>query len=102
LAQLINDLGLRRNLSLFRGTVVFQDSVGDHADVPACSQKLHDFRAFPRRFCPTGFSLRILFQAAKFNAVHFKIDLCQAIFGCSPDGEGRVTYSYDFRKLTSD
>jgi hypothetical protein len=67
-------------LSPFRGTVVLQDSIGDHADLSACSQKLHDFCALAGHFCPTRFGLRILFQSAKLNAVQFKIYLCQAIF----------------------
>jgi len=74
---------------------VLQDSVSHHADVSACAQKLHDFRAFAGHLCPTGFSLRILFQAAKFDAVHFKINLCQPMFGRSANGEGRVADSYN-------
>ncbi len=75
---------------------MFQDPVGHHADVPACSQKLHDFGAFPVHLCPTRFGLRILFQAAKFKAVHFKINLRQAMFGGAANGEGGVADSYDF------
>jgi hypothetical protein len=75
---------------------VLQDSVSDHAGVPACPQKLHDFRAFPGHFCPTGFGLRILFQAAKVNAIHLKINLCQAMFARSANGEGRSADRYDF------
>ena len=78
---------------------MFQDPVSDHPDVAACLQKLHDFGAFARHLCPAGFGLRILFQAAKFKAVHFKINLCQAMFGGAANREGGVADGYDFLLL---
>jgi len=75
---------------------VLQNSVDHHGDVPARSQKLHDFRALAGHFCPTGFGLRILFQGAKLNAVHFKINLRQAMFARSANWEGRSADRYDF------
>jgi hypothetical protein len=75
---------------------VFQDPVSDHPDVAACLQKLHDFGAFAGHLCPTRFGLRVLFQASKFNAVDFKINLRRAMFGGAPYGEGRVAESYNF------
>jgi len=92
----VNVRAARERLRLFRGTEVLQHPIGDHADVSARAQKLHDFRAFAGHFCPSRFGLRILLQAAKFHAVHFKINLCQAIFACSANGEGRVADSYNF------
>jgi hypothetical protein len=75
---------------------VLQDAVTDHPNVSACSQKLHDFRAFTGHFCPTGFGLRILFQGAKVNAIHLKINLCEAMFRGSANGERRFADRYDF------
>lgn len=97
LPQLMNNLEtVGERLNLFRGTVVLQDSVCDHRDVSVRSQKLHDFGALAGHFCPAGFGLRVLFQAAKFDAFHLKIKLCQMMFGGSAHGEGRAAHSYGF------
>lgn len=62
-------------LSRLAAGVASEFGVGDHGDVAAGREELHDFGAFASHFCPAGLGLGILFEGTIGRAFEFEVNL---------------------------
>jgi hypothetical protein len=63
-------------------------AIHDYRDVFSILQKLHGLFAFPGQLRPSGFGVRILFQAAQFSILETEVYLLQLAFCSLPNGIG--------------
>ena len=61
-------------------------SINYYRDVFSILQKLHDLFALPGQLRPSGFGVRILFQAAEFSIFETEVYLLQLAFCSLPSG----------------